>query len=177
MGHEVTKTASSHCEVIRVSTRRWLKDLRRRTVAWKNHLLAGQPCRPQRAIAKRPRVPPICCKGSMFFRHRCSLERGAKQNTKLALQHLKDPPLCQCSGLAPAKSVSRMPQSLVMQARCARPLSLHRTDVVRHLTLGDAPLCWVEAPYCPKSEVHGRSESFISHNFTKSQNVMLQVIV
>ena len=47
---EVTKTASRHCEVIRVSTHRWLKELRR-TVAWKNHLLARQPCRPPFAIA------------------------------------------------------------------------------------------------------------------------------
>ena len=51
MKQEVTKTASSHCEVIRVSTRRWLKELRRRTVAWKDHLLAGQPCRPPFDIA------------------------------------------------------------------------------------------------------------------------------
>ena len=108
----------------------------------------------------------------MFFHHRYSEERRRTEHKARSVQHLKDSPMVN----APV-GAGRMPQSLVTQARCARPLSLHRTDVVRHLTLRDAPLYWVDAPYCPKSEVHGRSESFSSHNFTTSQNVMLQGIV
>ena len=159
MRQEVTKTATSHCEVIRVSTRRLLKEVRRRIVAVEESLTgrATLPTStrhreaPSRATAYAPQE--LCFSAQMLRRNRRRTERKAR-----SLQHLKDPPFGQCFGLAPAKSVSRLPQSLVTQARCARPLSLHRTDVVRHLTLRDAPLYWMDAPYCPKSEVHGRSE-------------------
>ena len=176
MRHEVTKTASKHCEVIRVSTHRWLKELRRRTVAWTNRLLAGQPCRPPRAIAKRPRVPPVCSTGIMFFSSQMLLRKKRRTERKArSLQHLKDPPLV--NARVGAGKVCEQTAAIFGHASTMRKAAVSPSDVLRHLTLRDAPLYWVDAPYCPMSEVHGRSESFSSHNFTTSQNVMLQGIV
>ena len=173
---EVTKTASRHCEVIRVSTRRWLKELRRRTVAWKNHLLAGQPCRPPRATAKRPRVPPVCSTGIMFFSSQMlQRKRSRTEHKARSLQHLKDPPLV--NARVGAGKVCEQTAAIFGHANTMRKAAVPPSDVVRHLTLRDAPLYWVDAPCCRMSEVHGRKKSFSSHNFTTSQNVMLQVIV
>ena len=176
--HEVTKTASSHCEVIRVSTRRWLQELGRRTVAWKNHLLAGQPCRPSRDIAQRPRVPPRMLHRNCVFSPQ--MLRGKRHRTEhkaRSLQHLKDPPLV--NARVGAGTVCEQNAAIFGHASTMRKITVFfigqmlsvTRRCVTHLCTG-----WMHR-IAQSLKVHGRSESLSSHNFTASQNVMLQGIV
>ena len=93
MRHEVTKTATSHCEVIRVSTRRWLKELRRRTVAWKNHLLAGHLPTSTRHRKASSRATRMFHRNHVFASQMLRRNRRRTESKARSLQHLKDPPL------------------------------------------------------------------------------------
>ena len=106
----------------------------------------------------------------MLLRKRRRTEHKAR-----SLQHLKDPRLV--NARVGAGKVCEQNAAIFGHASTMRKAAVSPSDVVRHLTLRDAPLYWVDAPYCRNSEVHGRSESFCRHNFTTSQNVMLQGIV
>ena len=122
-----------------------------------------------------PPVPPVCSMGTMF----CITDAPKKEAQNRTQSSLSPTPERSTFGNARvgAGKICEQNATIFGHASTMRKAAVSPSDVVCHLTLRDAPLYWVDAPYCPKSEVHGRSESFSSHNFTTSQNVMLQGIV